>query len=312
MDRHHHWTGLPETARGTSAAIGNFDGVHLGHRHVIDIARAQGPLSVVTFDPHPREYFKPDAAPFRLMNPQAKANRLAKLGVEQLFELPFDGEMVAMTPERFAREVLVDGLGLRHVVVGADFCFGKNRLGTASDLVHFGREMGFGVTVANLLETTDGTVSSSSAIRTALSEGQPEKAAEMLGHWHRIDGPVQHGDKRGRTLNFPTANMSIDGLLPPKFGVYAVKIDILTGPYQGHYHGAASLGVKPTFGDNRPCLETFLFDFKGDLYGQDLSVALVRYLRPEVAYTTLEALVAQMDADCVQAREILGTPVRAT
>ncbi|WP_417249409.1 bifunctional riboflavin kinase/FAD synthetase [Celeribacter sp.] len=305
MQIHTHWTTLPETAKGTSAAIGNFDGVHRGHRHVIDIARKHGPLGIVTFEPHPREFFAPGAPPFRLMNADAKASRLAKLGVEHLFQLPFNAAMMAMSPEEFAQQVIKDGLGLSHVVVGADFCFGKARAGTADNLVAFGREMGFGVTIAPLLET-DAGVSSSSAIRVALAEGKPTQAAEMLGHWHRIEGKVNHGDKRGRELGFPTANISIDGLHAPKFGVYAVLVDVLDGPHKGSYEGAASIGVKPTFGANLPCLETFIFDFDGDLYDTRISVAFVEYLRPEETYSDLDALVTQMHADCDAARQILG------
>nr|WP_319249681.1 bifunctional riboflavin kinase/FAD synthetase [uncultured Celeribacter sp.] len=306
MQTYTHWTDIPETAKGCSAAIGNFDGVHRGHRHVIDLARPHGPLGLVTFEPHPREFFAPGAPPFRLMNSEAKANRLAKLGVEHLFQLPFNAELAAMSPEDFARNVLVDGLGLQHVVVGADFCFGQKRAGTVEDLKRFGAEMGFEVTIADLLET-EGGVSSSSAIRVALAEGRPRDAATMLGHWHRIEGMVGHGDKRGRDLGFPTANMSIEGLHAPKFGVYAVLVDVLSGPNKGSYQGAASLGVKPTFGANTPCLETFIFDFSGDLYDEHLSVAFVDYLRPELTFTGLDPLIEQMSADCDQAREILGS-----
>ncbi|WP_095588569.1 bifunctional riboflavin kinase/FAD synthetase [Actibacterium ureilyticum] len=309
MKTHLEFTGLSPEDRGASAAIGNFDGVHLGHQAVLDIARNwanthDAPLGVVTFEPHPREFFAPDAPPFRLMNAEAKSNRLAKLGVEQLFQLPFDAALAGLTPEAFARQVIADGLGLRHVVVGADFCFGKGRKGTAQDLKAFGQQMGFETTLVPLLENL-GTPVSSTAIRTALSEGRPRDAAAMLGHWHRIEGAVLHGDKRGRDLGFPTANMSVDRLHPPKFGIYAVLIDILDGPHKGSYHGAASVGIRPTFGTNVPNCETFIFDFAGDLYGTHVSVALVDYLRPEVAYTTLDALVAQMHADCDQARAIL-------
>ncbi|MCA0042766.1 bifunctional riboflavin kinase/FAD synthetase [Celeribacter litoreus] len=305
MQIHTHWKTIPETAKGCSAAIGNFDGVHRGHRRVIDLACNNAPLGVVTFEPHPREFFAPGAPPFRLMNAEAKANRLAKLGVDHLFQLPFDAEMARMTPEEFAREIIKDGLGLSHVVVGRDFHFGSKRAGSVEDLKRFGAEMGFEVTIAELLETDSG-ISSSSAIRVALAEGDPRKAAEMLGHWHRIEGVVGHGDKRGRDLGFPTANMSVAGLHAPKFGVYAVLVDVLSGPHKGHYHGAASLGVKPTFGANLPCLETFIFDFSGDLYDTHLSIAFVDYLRPEIVYTGLEPLIEQMHKDCDLAREILG------
>lgn len=293
--------------RGASAAIGNFDGVHLGHRSVIELARGadpNAPLGIVTFEPHPRSFFAPDTPDFRLMGRDARAHRLEKLGVERLYELNFNAALAALTPEGFAQKVIADGFGLRHVVVGADFCFGKGRAGTAQDLQAFGTQMGFGVTIAPLMAHTDKTVSST-AIRQALSDGNPRLAAEMLGHWHRIEGPVISGEQRGRELGYPTANMSIEGLHPPAFGVYAVLVDVLEGPHQGSYHGVASLGVRPMFGENRPNLETFLFDFTGDLYGTPLSVGLVEHLRPEENFDGLEALIAQMDADSAQARQIL-------
>lgn len=305
MQLHHHWHGLPQTARGASVAMGNFDGVHLGHQSVIALARRpDAPLGIVTFEPHPRQVFAPDAPAFRLMNTEARANRLAKLGVQHLYELPFDATLASLPPEAFARDILASGLGIAHVVVGADFCFGKGRTGTATDLQSLGKTYGFDVTIAPLLSVA-GTEVSSTAIRTALTEGRPRDAAAMLGHWHRIEGEVIHGEKRGRELGYPTANMSVDGLHLPRHGVYAVKADILTGPQAGSYMGAASLGVRPMFGVNRPNLETFLFDFKGDLYGQHLSIAFVDYLRPELKFDGLDALITQMAADCQKARDIL-------
>ena len=201
--------------------------------------------------------------------------------------------------------MLHDGLGLAHVVVGADFCFGKGRAGTVEDLVRFGAQYGFGVTIAPLMERDDLTVSST-AIREALTRGETREAAAMLGHWHRIDGPVISGEQRGRELGFPTANMSIDGLHPPAFGVYAVLVDVLAGPHKGSYHGAASIGVRPMFGENKANLETYLFDFKGDLYGAPLSVGLVEHLRGEEKFDSLDALITQMGADCDRAQTILA------
>ena len=294
--------------QGATAAIGNFDGVHLGHLSVIDMARAalpEAPLGVVTFEPHPREYFAPDAPPFRLMGAEARAHQLQKIGVDKLYELGFDATLSSLSPRAFAQEVIVDGLGLRHVVVGADFRFGKARAGTAEQLQAFGAEMGFGVTIAPLMAKGPDTVSST-AIRNALTEARPRDAAAMLGHWHRVEGPILHGEKRGRELGYPTANMSIDGLHPPAFGVYAVLVDVLEGPQAGRYHGVASLGVRPMFGENKANLETFIFDFKGDLYGKHVSVALVDHLRGEEKFDNLDALITQMDADSAQARSILA------
>ncbi|MFP7570927.1 bifunctional riboflavin kinase/FAD synthetase [Marivita sp. S2033] len=294
--------------KGATVAIGNFDGVHFGHQSVISLARnarPDAPLGVLTFEPHPREYFAPDAPPFRLMNAKARATRLQKLGVDVLYELKFNTQLAELSPQGFARNVIADGLGLAHVVVGQDFCFGKGRAGTADDLIRFGAEFGFGVTIAELVEAPSGSVSST-AIRTALSDGKPELAAEMLGHWHRIEGQVISGEQRGRELGYPTANMSIDGLHPPKFGVYAVLFDVLDGPFAGSYRGAASIGVRPMFGENRANLETFIFDFSGDLYGATVSVALIEFLRPELKFDSVEALVDQMDKDCARARAILS------
>ena len=295
---------------GASVAIGNFDGVHLGHQSVIELARSaapQAPSGVMTFEPHPREYFAPDAPPFRLMRGNTRTHRLQKLRVNKLYELPFNAALAGLSPEEFARNVICNGLGLSHVVVGADFCFGKGRSGTPQDLQRFGNDMGFGVTVAPLMERSENVVSST-AIRAALSEGRPQDAAAMLGHWHRIEGEVVGGEQRGRELGFPTANMSIEGLHPPKYGVYAVLVDVLGGPYQGSYRGAASIGTRPMFHGEIPNIETFLFDFSGDLYGTTLSVGLVGYLRPEMTFDSLDNLLAQMSADCSRACEILATP----
>lgn len=298
---------MNQSDRGATAAIGNFDGVHKGHQAILKIARdaADAPLGVVTFEPHPREYFAPDAPPFRLMNAAAKASRLERVGVKYLYEIPFNDRLAALSPEEFCQTILADQLGLAHVTVGADFCFGKGRAGTADMLAGFGAKMGFGVTIADLV-APDGEAVSSTRIRQALSDGRPEDAAAMLGHLHRIEGQVIRGDQRGRDLGYPTANMSIDGLHPPKFGVYAVRVDVLTGDHAGAYDAVASLGVRPMFGENRPNIETFLFDFSGDLYGAQLSIALVAYLRPEEKFDGLDALITQMDKDSAQARAILA------
>lgn len=300
-------TYMDDADKGASVAIGNFDGVHLGHQAILKIAAdaCDAPLGVVTFEPHPREYFAPSAEPFRLMSASARANRLETVGVERLYELRFNERLANLTAEEFCREVLRDELGLAHVTVGADFCFGKGRAGDTDLLQDLGPKLGFGVTIAELVEIGE-TAVSSTKIRQALSDGRPQDAAAMLGHLHRIEGAVIQGDQRGRELGYPTANMSIDGLYPPKFGVYAVKVDVLDGQHQGSYHGVASAGVRPMFGENKPNIETFVFDFSGDLYGSQLSVALVEYLRPEEKFDSLEALITQMDADSDQARKILN------
>ena len=295
---------IPDDARGASAAIGNFDGVHLGHRHVIEMARGDASLGVVTFEPHPREVFAPDAPPFRLMNAAAKRSRLEKMGVDTLFELDFRA-VAGLSAEAFMADVIAGAMGLRRVVVGADFRFGKGRAGDVAALRGAAARLGFEVVAAELLEGDAGAVSST-AIREALAEGRPRDAAAMLGHWHRIEGPVEHGEKRGRTLGYPTANQSLEGLHLPKFGVYAVLAEVRDGPHRGTHRGVASLGVRPMFGENRPNLESFLFDFAGDLYGATLSVALVDFLRGEERFDGVDALVAQMDEDAARARRVLA------
>lgn len=301
-----HWTGINPALRGASVALGNFDGVHRGHQAVIDAARRPDlPLGVVTFEPHPREFFQPGQPGFRLMNAQTRRNRLARLGVERLYELPFDATLAGFTAEEFGAAVLGAGLGVGHVVVGADFCFGKGRLGTAETLVDLGQTLGFGVTVLPLLSEASGAISST-AIRSALGAGDLDAAAAMLGHRHRIDGPVLHGAKRGRELGYPTANMDVSGLHLPRLGVYAVKVQVLDGPFKGCHDGVASLGVRPMFGVNHPNFEVHIFNFAGDLYGAHLSVALVAFLRDEARFDGLDALITQMDADSARARAVLA------
>lgn len=287
--------------------MGNFDGVHMGHRAVIDAARkaADAPLGILTFEPHPRQFFAPEAPPFRLMNSEARANRLARLGAQHLYELPFGPVIAGLTPEAFAREVLVDGLGVAHVTVGQDFCFGHKRSGNVEILRELGAQLGFGVTAVPLVGH-EGQEYSSTAIRTALAEGRPRDAERMLGHWHRIEGEVVHGEKRGRELGWPTANMRLDDLHLPRLGVYAVLVDVLTGPEQLSCKGVASLGVRPMFGRNEPNLEVHLFDFSGDLYGQHLSIALVDFLRDEAKFDSLDTLIRQIEDDADQARMILA------
>lgn len=305
------YRGLRAPDRGAAVAMGNFDGVHLGHQSVLALAHAAAaetgvPFGVVTFEPHPRAFFAPDAPPFRLTTADARASRMAKLGVELLFELPFDRGLAGLEPEAFVREVLVEGIGVRFVSVGADFRFGRGRSGDTEMLKTLGAAAGFGVVIAPLVSDHVGDYSST-AIREALAAGEPRRAARILGHWHRIQGRVEHGKKLGRTLGFPTINLSLEGLHLPRFGVYAVTVDVLTGPHRGRYPGAASIGVRPTVeGDAKPNLEVYLIGFTGDLYGEEVSVGLVDFLRPEERYDTLQALVEQIGRDVEDARARLA------
>ena len=292
------------------AAIGNFDGVHLGHqsvlKHVHCIAKnLNASVGVITFEPHPRSYFTPESPSFRLMSSSAKATRLEKLGVSKLYELNFNSTLSKLNPEQFARNVLSEGLKIQHVLVGEDFCFGKDRKGNVEILKDLGTNLGFGVTSLELVKGKHGDISSTS-IRNLLSKGKPREAAGHLGHWHRIEGPVIGGEQRGRVLGYPTANMELSGLHIPRLGVYAVLIDILDGPFKGSFKGAASIGVRPMFGKNSPNLETYIFDFSGDIYGARVSIALVEYLRPELNFDSIETLVDQMASDCKKAKEALG------
>ncbi|MEX0969087.1 MAG: bifunctional riboflavin kinase/FAD synthetase [Paracoccaceae bacterium] len=299
------YNAIPSDARGASAALGNFDGVHIGHRAVIDRARhADMPLAVVSFEPHPRKFFAPDGPPFRLMSSSTKAHRLEKLGVDLLFDLPFNADLASLSAREFVRDVLADGLGLARVVVGADFRFGKGREGGATMLQALGEEFGIEVDIAPLVQAEAEDVSST-AIRTALAAGRPRDAAKMLDHWHRINGIVIKGDERGRDLGFPTANMALVDLHLPRLGIYAVWVDVLSGPHKGAYRGAASIGTRPTFGENIPNLEVFIFDFDGDLYGAELSVALVDYIRPELKFDGIAALISQMQDDCTRIAALL-------
>ncbi|NBC31259.1 MAG: bifunctional riboflavin kinase/FAD synthetase [Alphaproteobacteria bacterium] len=315
--RHHYE--LPPAARGSVVAIGNFDGVHRGHRIVLDEARAiAGPLgarlAVMSFEPHPRSFFRPDDPPFRLSPFRIRARLLDELGVDLHFVLPFDEAFSKQPAEDFITEVLVKGLGVQHVVVGYDFCFGRKRAGNADMLLAFGRQHDFGVTAVAKATAPSGLIFSSSTIRDHLRAGRPRDAAALLGRDWEIEGRVEAGDRRGRTLGYPTANIELGEYLRPAFGVYAVRAAIDTGHGPLAWHdGVANIGIRPMYESPRPLLEVFLFDFSGDLYGKYLRVALVEYLRGEARFDTVEALIAQMDRDCSDARAALERhPVQTT
>jgi riboflavin kinase/FMN adenylyltransferase len=302
------WRGLGPALRGACVAIGAFDGVHRGHQAVITAAReAPGrhgaPLGVVSFDPHPRRWFQPDAAPFRLMTPAQMARALEPLGVDILYLLPFDAEMAAMTDQDFAERVLSAGLGIRHAAVGFDFTFGKGRTGSPEALRRYGEQLGFTVSVVDRLDDSDGLKLSSSAVREALKAGDMARAAAILGRPFAIEGDVVHGDKRGRTIGVPTANVALGDYMRPAYGVYATRTRLADGRI---FEGVANLGVRPMFRLDQPLLETWLFDFSGDLYGQTVETELVAFLRSEMAFDTLDALKAQIVRDATAARAALA------
>ncbi len=308
----HGYTGLPATLpTAPTLALGNFDGVHLGHQAVIAAAREalpDAPLAVATFDPHPRAFFSPNAPAFLLTTLPEKLRKLTALGVETCYILPFDAALSQMSPDDFVRKVLVEGLGVGAVTVGGDFRFGAKRVGDTATLEKLGAASGFGVTALDTVADEEGALYSSSSARAALRDGKPQDAAAILGEPHRIRGIVEQGDQRGRTLSFPTANLALSGILAPKFGVYAVEAEILDGPHKGRVAGVANLGMRPTFEKTVPILEAHLFDFAGDLYGAEIAVSLVDYIREERKFDGLDALKAQITADSDRARAtMLGT-----
>jgi riboflavin kinase/FMN adenylyltransferase len=302
---------LPDSVRHGAVAIGNFDGVHLGHQALLartkELARANSaPAGVLAFEPHPQEFFRPDAEPFRLTPFRTKARLLAECGVDAMYAVAFDAAMAQRTAEEFVHDVLVQGLGARAIVVGGDFRFGKGRNGDTAMLAELARRYGFALEIFAPVLAHDAQKISSTEIRDALKAGKPEVAAKLLGHWWAIEGHVEHGDARGRELGYPTANMPLDGYMRPAFGIYAVRATITENDKPaGSYFGVASVGIRPMFQTPRPLIETYLFDFDGDLYGKHLSVELMAYLRPEMSFESVEKLKSQMAKDCEQARRLL-------
>jgi len=317
------WRDLPDRLRGAAVAVGAFDGVHRGHQAVIAEARRaaealNAPLAVVSFDPHPRRWFQPDAAPFRLMAPDQMAAALAPLGVDRLYLLPFDAEMAGMSDLGFARDVLAgpqaargavghgEGLGIRHAAVGFDFTFGKGRTGSPEALRAYGEDLGFTVGVVPRVDDPRGLKLSSSAVREALHAGDMARAAAILGRPFALQGEVIHGDKRGRTIGIPTANVALGDYMRPAYGVYATRTRLPDGRVIG---GVANLGVRPMFQIDQPLLEVWLFDFDEDLYGLTLETQLIAFLRGEMQFDGLDALKDQIDADALAARAVLGSRI---
>lgn len=303
----HGWKGLAEADRGASVALGNFDGVHRGHQQVIALAaraaRGTGaPLGVISFEPHPRRIFQPDAPAFRLMTSDQLARALAALGVDILYILPFDAEMANLTDREFAEQVLRDGLGVTHVSVGFDVSFGKGRTGSPEIMARYGAELGFGVSVAEAVGD-EGEKFSSTQVREALRDGRPEVAARILGRPFAIEGMVEHGRQLGRKLGFPTANVALGDYVTPRFGVYATRTRLPDGR---EIAGVANIGVNPTVdGVIAPRLEVWLFDFDEDIYDQMIETDLVAFLRDEARFDGLDAMVEQVKVDAAQARALL-------
>ncbi|MDP6691324.1 MAG: bifunctional riboflavin kinase/FAD synthetase [Alphaproteobacteria bacterium] len=311
-----HIKTVPDELRGGAVAVGNFDGIHRGHQALIgrckDMADAvSGPAFALTFEPHPRSIFQADAPPFRLTPFRSKARLLSKLGVDCLASLRFDHDVSQQPAEEFIREVLVQVLGALHVVVGYDFVFGHHRAGNGALLQEYGERHDFTVSVLEPV-THDDDVCSSTIIRVDLETGRCRRAAELLGHWWEVEGRVRGGDRRGRLLGFPTANLHLrDSALRPALGVYAIRFGLDEAGKTRWYPGVANLGQRPTFDGQGITLESHLFDFDQDIYGRHARVAFIEHLRPEQKFDGLDAIKAQIALDSAQAREILADPANA-
>ena len=303
-----HRDPMPEPLRGAIIALGNFDGFHVGHQAVageaIRWAHEEGrPSIIATFDPHPVRFFRPDVPPFRLTTLEQRQELYLAAGATAMLVFHFDAELAGTSAEDFIRRILIDRFGAHGVVTGGDFTFGKGAKGNVDLLRTLGGELGLQSRVVEAVSEGDGVVSSS-RIRQALRDGDPQEAARLLTRPFAIRGIVEHGDKRGRVIGYPTANLGVENYLRPKYGIYAVTGRILaTGEV---LQGAANIGIRPQFEPPKELLEPFFFDFKGDLYGQEIEVAFHHYLRGEAKFDSLEALIAQMDKDCAEARRLLG------
>ncbi len=302
------WRSVPPEWKGGVVALGNFDGVHRGHQALLARAREQAaslgaPVVAFTFEPHPRGFFVPDTGPFRLTLLPAKTRLLAGHGVQAVLAQRFDESFAALPAASFIEDVLRKGLGARHVVCGYDFTFGARRSGNVEMLRAEGKTHGFGVTVLDPV-THEGEIYSSTRIREALRHGWARDAAGLLGHAWEIEGTVELGDQRGRTIGFPTANVALGEHLRPRFGVYAARA-LVDGVWR---NGVANLGKRPTFGKLQENFEVHLFDFAGDLYGRVLRVALVDFIRAEMKFPGLDALKAQIAADGQAARDLFASP----
>ncbi len=311
MERLDGGSTVPPHLAGGIVALGNFDGFHLGHQAVVGQAvaraRAEGrPALVATFDPHPVRHFRPDTPPFRLTTLDQRERLFAAAGVDAMVVFAFDAALAALSAEAFA-ERLAARLQVAGVVTGEDFTFGQGKRGDVAMLAALGTTYGFTAETVGAV-TLDGETVSSSRIRELLRAGDPRGAARLLTRPFAIEGTVQHGDKLGRTIGYPTANLDMGKYLRPAYGIYAVTARLPDGR---QVQGAANLGIRPTFDPPKELLEPYFFDFSGDLYGQTIEVALIDYIRPEAKFDSLDALTAQMEADCAEARARLSAGARA-
>lgn len=302
---------VPAALKGGVVALGNFDGLHRGHQAVIgkaqEIAKAKGvAAAVMTFEPHPRAFFQPGQAAFRLSPFRIKCRQMRFRGVEYLYVQRFDSAFSSNTADAFVDQFLINGLEVSHVVTGYDYVFGNKRGGNADFLKARGRDAGFGVTAVDEFRIDATAQVSSTAVREFLSEGACKEAANLLGRYWEIAGRVQHGDKRGRQIGFPTANVPLGEHHHPREGVYAVRAGIDQGGETVWYDAVANFGRRPTFNKTDVLLEVHVFDFEGDLYNRNLRVGLIEFIRPEQKFDGLDSLRAQLAQDCDAARGILN------
>jgi riboflavin kinase/FMN adenylyltransferase len=307
MIRIDHRQPFPAQMHGAILALGNFDGFHLGHQAVVGEAvrwaRAEGrPAIIATFDPHPVRHFWPDTPPFRLTTLDQRQELFAGAGADAMLVFHFDESIAGMVAERWVEDWLSGRFKVAGLVTGEDFVFGKGRSGNAASLKVLGQRFGINTRAVGAVHDPSGPVSSS-RIREALQSGDCDTAAQLLTRPFTIRGIVQHGDKVGRTIGFPTANIDLGAYLRPRFGIYAVTGKLADGRM---LHGAANIGIRPTFEPPKELLEPHFFDFAEDLYGQEIEVAFHRFLRPEAKFDSLDALVGQMEQDCDQARKVLS------
>ena len=308
MEILHDLNNSKEFTKDSTIIIGNFDGVHLGHQEIIrkcSQLASSNKFGILTFDPHPREYFKRNKLPFKLTSKEQKYKMIERLNVNFLVELKFDKNIEILSPEQFVKSIISEKLGVKQIIVGNDFCFGNKRSGDVNLLKTLGEK--YNIKVFSLdLKTIAKNKISSTLIRNALTEGKLDKANKMLGYYHKIYGPVVHGDKRGRELGFPTVNLELRDMIVPKYGIYTCMIKVLSSDFKDIYKGVASIGTKPTFGENEANCEVHIFNFSKSIYNKKVIVSLVKFQRDEIKYESIDELKFQMQKDCKVAKNNLS------
>ncbi len=299
----------PKTS-GSVVAIGNFDGVHIGHQSLIKLilerAKTENLKSgILSFEPHPREFFEQKKQNFKIMTSQARREKLSSAGLDFIIELPFNNSIADMEPTQFVEDILHKTFGIKHVIIGKDFRFGKSRSGDSNTLKLLGEVFGIHVEILEIMKDANLTISST-RIRELIREGEINAANHLLGSFHSIRGKVQKGEQRGKMFGFPTANIFFGNCIIPHFGVYASRVRLLDTGDKKTYKGATSIGTRPTFGNNLPNLEVYIFEFGKEIYGVEIEVELNFFVRPEIAFSETADLIKQMEKDCVEIKNLLN------